>query len=68
MNIAVLGGLGIQGRAALADLAAGEQVDAVLCADIDVGAFESKTGFFDTGKITPAKVDAASITQLTRKN
>ncbi len=64
MNIAVLGGLGIQGRAALADLAASEQVDAVFCADIDVGPFDSRTGFFDTAKVTPVKVDAASITEL----
>ncbi|MBW2583753.1 MAG: saccharopine dehydrogenase, partial [Deltaproteobacteria bacterium] len=52
MRIAVLGGMGFQGRAALADLAASPPVESIICADADLTGFESKTGFFDTAKVT----------------
>jgi len=64
MRIAVLGGMGIQGRAALADLAASPPVESIICADADLTGFESKTGFFDTGKVTPVQIDASSSAEL----
>ena len=60
MKVVVLGGMGIQGRAALADLAASPSVEAIICADSDLTGFADKTGFFDTAKVTPAKLDASS--------
>ncbi|MDX2499449.1 MAG: saccharopine dehydrogenase C-terminal domain-containing protein [Deltaproteobacteria bacterium] len=64
MRIAVLGGMGIQGRAALADLAASPPVESIICADADLSGFESKTGFFNSGKLTPVQIDASSSAEL----
>ncbi len=64
MRIAVLGGMGFQGRAALADLAASPPVESIICADADLTGFESKTGFFDTAKVTPVQLDASSSAEL----
>jgi saccharopine dehydrogenase-like NADP-dependent oxidoreductase len=64
MKVVVLGGLGIQGRAALADLASSSSVEAIICADLDLTGFDSKTGFFNTSKVTSVKLDASSKTEL----
>ena len=64
MKIAVLGGLGLQGRAALADLAASPEVTAIICGDLDVSGIKEKTAFFDTAKMSPVTVDAASMNEL----
>ena len=64
MKIAVLGGLGLQGRAAVADLALSPTVVSVICADLDVTGFKDRTAFFDTEKVIPVAVDAASTEQL----
>jgi saccharopine dehydrogenase-like NADP-dependent oxidoreductase len=64
MKIAVLGAMGIQGRAALADLAASPLVEAIICADADLTGFESKIDFIDTGKVTPVQIDASSSAEL----
>jgi len=64
MRIAVLGGMGIQGRAALVDLAASPPVESIICADADLSGFESKTGFFNSGKLTPVQIDASSSAEL----
>ena len=39
MKIAVLGGMGMQGRAALKDLSASQVVDEVICADSNLDAW-----------------------------
>ena len=64
MKVVVLGGLGIQGRAALADLASSPSVEAITCADLDLTGFDSKTGFFNTAKVTSVKLDASSKNEL----
>ena len=64
MKVVVLGGLGIQGRAALADLASSPAVEAIICADLDLTGFDSKTGFFNTAKVTSVKLDASSKNEL----
>ncbi len=66
MRIAVLGGLGMQGKAALLDLARSERVKEVLCADTNLKGWESFAARTDTAKITPVEVDAASKAALTR--
>ena len=64
MKVVVLGGMGIQGRAALADLASSSSVEAIICADLDLTEFDSKTGFFNTSKVTSVKLDASSKNEL----
>ena len=64
MKVVVLGGMGIQGRAALADLAASPSVEAIICGDLDLTGFDGKTGFFDTAKVTPVKLDASSKNEM----
>jgi saccharopine dehydrogenase-like NADP-dependent oxidoreductase len=64
MKVAVLGGLGIQGKAALFDLSRSELVEEVICADVDPNALESITGFLNVEKIKPVKVDASSKNAL----
>lgn len=64
MQIAVLGGMGIQGRAAVADLAASPPVEKIICADADLSGFDSLSGFIDTGIVTPVQLDATSSTEL----
>ena len=64
MKVVVLGGMGIQGRAALADLASSPSVEAIICADADLTGFESKTDFLDKSKVTSVKLDASSENEL----
>ncbi len=64
MKVVVFGGMGIQGRAALADLASSPSVEAIICADLDLTGFDSKTGFFDAAKVTSVKLDASSGNEL----
>lgn len=60
MKIAVLGGLGIQGNAAIVDLARSERVEEVICADVDPNALERITNFPNVEKIKTVKIDASS--------
>jgi lysine 6-dehydrogenase len=60
MKIAVLGGLGMQGKAALLDLARSERVHAVICADSSLRDWDKLAHITDTSKITPVEVDASS--------
>ena len=60
MKIAVLGGLGLQGKAALADLSKSEAVEEVICADVNLDAWEKLKGIIDTKKVSPLKVNASS--------
>jgi len=64
MKVVVLGGMGIQGRAALTDLAASPSVETIICADADLTGFERKSGFFDKSKVTPIKIDASAGNEL----
>lgn len=57
MNVLVLGGCGIQGRAALYDLSRNPRVDQVTCADIHPDLIHSFT-FLETAKIQPVRLDA----------
>jgi saccharopine dehydrogenase-like NADP-dependent oxidoreductase len=60
MKIAVLGGLGLQGRAALLDLARSERVRQVVCAENNLKDWDRLAAFADVGKITPVRVDGSS--------
>lgn len=64
MKIAVLGALGLQGRAALRDLAASPRVREILCADCDLSAWEALRTQLDTSRITPVRIDASSRRDL----
>jgi saccharopine dehydrogenase-like NADP-dependent oxidoreductase len=64
MKIAVLGGLGMQGRAALLDLARSERVREVICADASLAGWDTFAARSDVSKITPMNVDAASKAAL----
>ena len=57
MKALVLGGCGIQGRAALYDLSRNSRVDQVTCADIQPDRIHS-FGFLDTAKIQSIGLDA----------
>jgi lysine 6-dehydrogenase len=60
MKIAVLGGMGSQGRAALLDLARCDEVEEIISADLSSDALDKLRPFADVNKITPVKVDASS--------
>ncbi|WP_373500816.1 saccharopine dehydrogenase family protein [Desulfococcus sp.] len=61
MRIAVLGGMGLQGKAAIRDLAASAGVDQVICADVDLSGWEAFARGVDSGKLTAVRLDAASV-------
>lgn len=58
MNVLVLGGCGIQGRAALYDLSRNPRVDQLTCADIQPGRIHS-FAFLDAHNIISTDVDAS---------
>ncbi|MDJ0784758.1 MAG: saccharopine dehydrogenase C-terminal domain-containing protein [Desulfosarcinaceae bacterium] len=64
MRVLVLGGCGIQGRAAVFDLARSAGVEHIICADADVGCLERPQAHTDMTKITPAACDATQVDQL----
>ena len=64
MKIAVLGGLGLQGKAAVADLAGSDAVRSIVCADATLDSWESVTDIMDTSKIEPVIIDALDKTAL----
>jgi len=64
MKIAVLGALGMQGRAAVRDLARSPHVREILCADRDLRGWEGLAAGIDTGRITPVPLDASSPAEL----
>jgi saccharopine dehydrogenase-like NADP-dependent oxidoreductase len=64
MKIAVLGGLGLQGRAALLDLARSKRVQKVVCADYCLKGWDKLSAITDVAKIEPVQVDGASIPAL----
>ena len=65
MKIAVLGALGMQGRAALLDLARSEQVKEIICADASLAGWAAFAARSDTAKITPVQIDASARGELT---
>ncbi|MDX2495906.1 MAG: saccharopine dehydrogenase NADP-binding domain-containing protein, partial [Desulfuromusa sp.] len=71
MKIAVLGGLGSQGRGALLDLVNSVAVDEIICADANLDSWDSFSATVDSKKITPIKIDASStdaLVQLLRQD
>jgi lysine 6-dehydrogenase len=60
MKIAVLGALGMQGKAALLDLARSERVNEIICADASLAGWDAFAARSDAAKITPVKIDASS--------
>jgi saccharopine dehydrogenase-like NADP-dependent oxidoreductase len=60
MKIAVLGGLGLQGKAALWDLARSSRVKEIVCADISLKDWNKLAAVTDVSKIKPIQVDGAS--------
>ena len=66
MKIAVLGGLGIQGKAVLADLSNSKIVNEVICADAHLDEWENISRRIDVKKIHPVKIDASKRTELKR--
>ena len=60
MKIAVLGGLGMQGKAALLDLARSSRVREVICADFSLKDWDKLAAITDVSKIKPVQVDGSS--------
>jgi saccharopine dehydrogenase-like NADP-dependent oxidoreductase len=60
MKIAVLGGLGMQGKAALLDLVRSDRVREIICADVSLTGWDKLTAITDVAKIKPVQVDGAS--------
>jgi saccharopine dehydrogenase-like NADP-dependent oxidoreductase len=60
MKIAVLGGLGMQGKAALLDLARSANVTSIVCADSNLREWDQLARITDTSKIKPVRLDASS--------
>lgn len=64
MRIAVLGGMGLQGKAAVKDLAASDGVDRVICADADLSGWEAFARQLNSGKLEAVRLDAASVSGI----
>jgi len=64
MKIAVLGGLGIQGRAAVADLTRSPGVEEVVCADVDLRSLPELAAYADLGRVRGVVLDASSSAAL----
>jgi saccharopine dehydrogenase-like NADP-dependent oxidoreductase len=60
MKIVVLGGLGLQGKAALIDLARSRRVREIICADVSLKDWGRLAAIADVSKIKPLQVDASS--------
>ncbi|SFA83595.1 Saccharopine dehydrogenase, NADP-dependent [Lentibacillus halodurans] len=64
MNIIVLGGAGLQGRAALQDLGDNSAVTSIICADVSFEGIDSFRHHLDMDKIEKQKIDASSEENL----
>jgi lysine 6-dehydrogenase len=60
MKVVVLGGLGMQGKAALVDLVNVDPVDNVICVDADLKGWKQLEEIVDTSRILPVQVDGTS--------
>jgi len=56
----VLGGLGLQGKAALLDLTRSKEVEEIICADVGSDGLKKMAGLFDADRVTAVRVDASS--------
>ncbi|MEW6260297.1 MAG: saccharopine dehydrogenase C-terminal domain-containing protein [Thermodesulfobacteriota bacterium] len=63
MNVLVLGGCGIQGRAALLDLSKESAIDRIVCADVFPETIEGFS-FLDRSKIETVRIDASDPVAL----
>lgn len=66
MKVVVLGGSGLQGRAAIQDLANQEEVKEVVCADVDFSGLDSIQKHLNMKKITKERIDATSKERLVK--
>lgn len=66
MQIVVLGGMGLQGKAAVMDLANSERVESVICADAVVEGWDDFSRFKGAEKIRHIQIDASSTKQICR--
>ncbi|WP_077329694.1 saccharopine dehydrogenase family protein [Virgibacillus siamensis] len=64
MKVVVLGGSGLQGRAALQDLGNSEDVKKVICADVSFEDLDSFSRHLNMEKIEKREVDATSAEEL----
>lgn len=64
MRIAVLGGMGLQGKAAIRDLAASAGVERVICADADLSGWEAFARGLNSDKLAAVRLDAASVSGI----
>ncbi len=64
MRVLVLGGCGIQGKAAVVDLAGSPAVERVICADADLGGLGDISDFIDMTKVRTATLDAGDSESL----
>ncbi len=64
MKVVVLGGCGIQGRTAVYDLSMQENVEEVICADLNFDALDKIKSFANMQKITPMKINADNVNEL----
>ena len=56
----MLGGLGLQGKAALLDLTRSKEVEEIICADVGSDGLKKMAGLFDADRVTAVRVDASS--------
>ena len=61
MRIAVLGGLGLQGKAALTDLISSPRVQSIVCADLDLNALEMIPDALHSDKVEAVCIDASDV-------
>ncbi len=64
MRIAVLGGLGSQGKGAILDLVQSDSVDEIICADACLDGWDDFSAKIDTTKVSPVALDASDKTAL----
>lgn len=64
MNILVLGGAGLQGRAALLDLTRSPEVKRIVCADASLAGLDDSSGWLDLSRIERTLVDARDTAAL----
>lgn len=64
MKVVVLGGSGLQGKAAIRDLSKSHNVKEVICADLNFNAIDNFKEHLNMDKITKKEVDATSVESL----
>lgn len=64
MKIAVLGGSGLQGRAALHDLCRSSDITNIVCGDVNFNGLDSFSHHLNMGKISKKLIDATNVDSL----